>query len=147
MIWQQEDEVLRNPESTDWQKYSVNAARAARQANMNSQDAIRRAEDLSDKTAFGQYQVTKPKLYEKYKDRVEKTLADIRSKGMNAPREAIMARLIGDDMLAGKLKPDSAKPAGAKRAVTPGARSDVNSSSGRMTEAEKRAKRLENVRI
>lgn len=146
-IWQQEEDVLRNPESSDWQKYAVNAARSSRQANANSMDALRRAEDLSDKTAFGLYQSTKPKLYEKYKDRVEQKLTEIRKQGMNVPREAIMARLIGDDMLSGKLKTAATKPGSVKRAALPSTRSDVSPSTGRMTEAEKREKRLENVRI
>ena len=148
ILWTQEEETLRNPEATDWQKYAIQANRAARSANANSQNALQRAEDLADKTQFAAVASTKPKLYAAYKDRVEDMLKDLRSRGNNAPREKLLAILVGEDMLSGKLKPSKSggtKPAAAPRAS---ARSDVASSgSGRMSEHDKRAKRLENVRI
>ena len=148
-IWQQEEEVLRNPEATDWQKYAVSAARSSRAANLNSQNALQRAEDLADRSSFNQLKITKPKTFEKYEPRVEKMLTDLRARGSNAPREKLLAILLGEDMLAGNLKTTegkSTKTGGARRAP-PSARSDVSSSGSRMSDAEKRAKRLENVRI
>ena len=150
VIYQQEEEALRNPETSDWQKYAIQSARSARMAQANSRDALQRAEDLADRTRFEQFKLTKPKLYEAYADRVEETLKDIRAKGNNAPREELLALLMGRDLRDGKLKPAAAKApkGGAPRAQTPGARSDVRASgSGGLSEAEKRAKRLENVRI
>jgi hypothetical protein len=147
LLWQQEEETLRNPEATDWQKYAVQANRSARMAQANSQNALQRAEDLADKTQFAALAATKPKLYAAYKDRVEEKLKDLRAKGNNAPREGLLALMVGEDMLAGKIKTakGAAKPAAAPRAS---ARSDVQSSgTGRLSDAEKRAKRLENVRI
>lgn len=148
---EQEDAILRNPESTDWQRYAVQSARDARMANTNSQAAIREARDLADRSAFERIASTKPKTHAAYKDKVEDLLKKIRSNGNDAPREELLAILVGRDMLAGKLKSTEksvSKTGGAKRGTTPGARSDVSSSGGgRLSEAEKRAKRLENVRI
>ena len=149
-VWQQEEEVLRNPESTDWQRYAVQANRQARLANSNSQNALRRAEDMADVAKFEQLAVTKPKLFNEYKDRVEAELTRLRANGSNAPREELLALLVGRDLRDGKLKPSAAstKKTGAGRGTTPGVRSDVNTSGGtRMSDAEKRAKRLENIRI
>ena len=113
---------------------------------------MRRAEDLADLTKFEQLAVTKPKLFGAYKDRVEAELTKLRSNGSNAPRDELLALLIGRDMRDGKLKTSSSgsatKKVGAGRGTTPNARSDVPpSGGGRLTDAEKRAKRLENVRI
>ena len=150
-VWQQEEDVLRNPDSTDWQKYAIQANRQARAANFNSQNALRRAEDLADLTKFEQLAVAKPKMFNAYKDKVEAELSRLRANGNNAPREELLALLIGRDLRDGKLKAGSSTPpkkGGAGRGTTPGARSDVQSSgTGRLTDAEKRAKRLENIRI
>ena len=150
-VWQQEEDVLRNPESSDWQKYAIQANRQARLANSNSQNALRRAEDLADLTKFEQLAIQKPKMFNAYKDKVEAELTRLRANGNNAPREELLALLIGRDLRDGKLKAGSSTPpkkGGAGRGTTPGARSDVASTgSGRMTESEKRAKRLENIRI
>jgi hypothetical protein len=147
VVWEQEEAALKDPALEPWQRYAIGANRAARQAQATSQNAIQRAEDLSDRTKFEQIGVTKPKLFEAYKDRVETMLTELRSRGNNAPREKLLAILVGEDMLNGKLKSSSAKPQTKGRVSTPGARSDVSSSGGRMTEAQKREKRLENMRI
>ena len=150
VIFQQEEEALRNPETSDWQRYAIQSARQARAANANSRDALMRAEDLADRTRFEQIKLTKPKLYETYADRVEDMLKQVRANGNNAPREKLLALIMGEDLLNGKLKPATAKApkGGAPRASTPGARSDVRASGeGGLTEAQKRVKRLENVRI
>ena len=150
-IWEQEEAVLRNAESTDWQKYAVQANRAARSANSNSQNALRRAEDLADRTKFESLAAAKPKMFAAYKERVEEELTRLRANGSNAPREELLALLVGRDLRDGKLKTSSVsstKKPGASRGAPPSARSDVPSSGGsRLSEAEKRMKRLENVRI
>src|SRR5512133_454907 len=71
VLWQQEEDALKNPELQDWQRYSINANRSARQANANAQQAVRQAEDLSDRTAFNAIAAEKPKLHAAYKERVE----------------------------------------------------------------------------
>lgn len=148
VLWQQEEEVLRNPESTDWQRYAVNATRASRAAQAEARAANVRAEDLADRTAFAALASTKPKLYDAYKDRVEAKLQELRAQGRNVNREGILKVLIGEDMLEGKLKIGGAttKPNGGAPRATP--RSDVAPrKDGGMSEAEKRARRLENIRI
>ena len=148
VLWQQEEEALRNPDATDWQKYAINANRASRQANATSQSALASAQDLADRTSFAAIAATKPKLFAAYKDRVEDRLKEARAQGNNPSRENILRFIVGEDMLSGKLKSTdtkAAKPVAASRANV---RSDVSTSSGgRMTDQEKRAKRLENIRI
>jgi hypothetical protein len=147
VLWQQEEETLRNPEATDWQKYAINANRSARQANANSQNALQSAQDLADRTSFAAIAATKPKLFAAYKDRVEEKLKEARANGNNPSRENILRFIVGEDMLSGKIKSmdtKAAKPAAATRANV---RSDVSATGWRMSEQEKRAKRLENVRI
>jgi len=149
-IWEQEEAVLKNPEASDWQRYAIQANRSARAAQISSQNALQRSEDMADRAAFSQLAATKPKLHAAYKDRVETMLTEMRARGANAPREKLLAILVGEDMLSGKLKSSgerSTNKGGAARTPTPNARSDVSSSGGRMSEAEKRARRLENVRI
>ena len=148
LIWQQEEDALRNPEATDWQKYAINANRSARAAQAASQTALQRAEDMSDKTAFAAIAATKPKLYAAYKDRVEEELTAARSRGHNPSRENILQFMVGKDMLAGKVKAVDAKPAKSSAAPRANVRSDVSSSGGgRLSDHEKREKRLENIRI
>jgi hypothetical protein len=150
LIWKQEDEVLRNPDAEPWQKYAVQSARQARSAEANSRNAMARAEDLVDKSNFDRIRSEKPKLYERYKDKVETMLTELHTSGRTAPREKLLAILVGEDMLNGKLKTSETRTttAPARRASTAGVRSDVSSAStGRLSESEKREKRLENVRI
>jgi hypothetical protein len=149
-LWEQEEKILRSPEADEWQKYAVKSARDSRLATMTSQNALRQAEDIADRSTFDLIKADKPKLYEQYKDRVEERLAALRREGNNAPRKNILAFLVGEDMVAGKLK-TTEKPAkakgGAERGRTPGVRSNVNATSSRLSESEKRAKRLDGVRI
>lgn len=148
VLWQQEEDVLRNPEADQWQRYAVTANRAARAATTTSQAALQRAEDLADRSQFAALATTKPKLYERYKDKVEAKLVELRKEGRNVNREGILKVMLGEDMLSGNLKSADAKPkpsGGASRAARPS--SDVPRSGGRMSEDEARTKRLENVRI
>lgn len=148
VLWQQEEDTLRNPEATDWQKYAIQANRSARMANTNSQNALQRAEDLADRTSFAAVGASKPKLYAAYKDRVEDMLKELRTRGNNAPREKLLAILVGEDMLSGKLKSSEGKATRPASPARASARSDVSAASGtRLSDSEKRARRLENVRI
>lgn len=148
VLWEQEEATLKNPEATDWQRYAIQANRNARSAQQASQNALQRSEDMADRTSFAAIASTKPKLYAAYKDRVEDRLTELRAKGNNAPREALLALLVGQDMLAGKVKASTAKTTKPVAATRASARSDVSASGGgRMSDHEKRAKRLENIRI
>lgn len=149
-LWQQEEQVLNDPNADDWQKYSVNAARQARHAQASAQNALHRAEDLSDKTSFDAFKVTRPKLYEKYAPRVEEMLKEVRGNGGNASREKLLAFLVGQDTLKGELKTKDAtnvRKVSSTRGQPSNVRSDIPSSGGKLSPAEARAKRLENVRI
>ena len=149
----QEDDILRNPEASDWQKYAVQSARDARSAAQSSQAALREARDFKDIADFSKLESSQPKTFAAYKDKVEKMLTDMRAKGQDAPRQELYKYLVGQDLVNGKLKTSTAKSSASKtggvnRGSTPGARSDVSSKdSGKLSESEKRAKRLENVRI
>lgn len=148
VLWQQEEDTLRNPEANDWQKYAIQANRAARKAETNAQTALQRGEDLFDRTSFAAVAASKPKLYAAYKDRVEDMLKELRSRGNNAPREKLLAILVGEDMLSGKLKSSEVKATRTAAPARASARSDVSASgSSRMSDAEKREKRLDNIRI
>jgi len=148
-LWEQEEAVLKDPAADAWQKYSVQSARDARAALAESRNATRQAQDAADKAEFERVASMKPKTFAAYKDKVEETLTNMRKNGNNAPRKDLMAFLVGRDMLEGKLKAETktTKPAGDSRGKTPGARTDVSSSGSKLSEAEKREKRLENVRI
>ena len=146
-IWEQEEAILKDPNSTDWQKYAVTSARDARIANANSRQAMREMEDQKDLSKFLALATTNPKVYAKYKDRVEETLKQVRANGNNVPREKLLALHLGEDMLAGKIKSPPTKKSPSNRQLPPGARSDTPLKGGRLTDAERVAKRLENVRI
>jgi len=148
---EQEDAVLSDPNSDQWQKYAVLSARDAREAKNLAQQTLRDAHDIKDQAEFNAIAATQPKTVERYKDRVESMLKELRAKGQNAPRKQLLALVVGQDLIEGKLKSSSAKPAakpgGVARGKTPGVRSDVSGNAGGRSEAEKRAKRLENVII
>lgn len=142
----QEDAALANPELDSWQRYAIMANRSARSADERAQHALRSAEDLADRTRFEQIRITKPKVFAAYEGRVEALLKEHRSQGRNPPRDGLLKLLLGEDALNGKIKAEEktpTKPSGARRGLTPGARSDVSASSGRLSEAEKRTRRLE----
>lgn len=146
VLFQQEEEALRNPELQDWQRYAINANRSARGAAATAQSALQRAEDLADRSTFAALATTKPKLYSAYKDKVEAAVTEARGRGQNPRREDVLNYLVGKDMVSGTIKStktESTRPAAPRAAI----RSDVSASGTRMSEEQKREKRLENVRI
>lgn len=149
LLWQQEEEALRNPETSDWQRYSINSARAARAAAAEARQANQRTEDMADRAEFAELAADNPALYKAFKDKVEQRLKDIRARGGNAPRRGILQVLIGEAALAGNLKEVIGGKPAPKAPRRPAPRSDVSAgqSGARLSEAERIAKRLENVRI
>lgn len=129
----------------EWQ---INSNRTIRATNRDSKAALQQAQDLQDRTAFERLEVTHPKVYKRYAQRVDAAVADMRAKGQTpAPRAAILRLMIGDDLLSGKVAPKKKAPP-VERGRTPGVRSDVRGNGkGAMTEHEKRKARLQNVRI
>jgi hypothetical protein len=137
----EEERKLRDPNTSDLEKWQIQSNRALRASQHQSQQALFQAQDMADKTAYTTKGITNP-IYSKYADRVESELAKARANNSNVPREVILQLLIGRDMLAGQFK---AKPAAApvSRGKPNAARSDV-SRRGSQSEHDKRRARLEN---
>lgn len=151
-LFEREESRLKDEKTTDLERWQIAANRKLRENTNSSTAALFQAQDISDKTSFRQLEVTKPALFKRYATRVEEELGKMRKTGGNAPREAILRFLIGNDAMEGKLAPkkkaSAAEPgAGAiNRGKLPGARSDVRGKTT-MSEHEKRRARLENVQI
>ena len=151
-LWQQEEAYLKDPNGKEEVKYAIRASRDAREAKQESLNARAEAKDLHDKSVFERIAYDKPKTFEKYKDRVEEKLREIRKNGGNVERKIILQLLIGQDHLDGKLKATETKTkpknGGASRGTTPGARSNVSSTGkGGLSPYEKAMKRLEGKKI
>lgn len=92
-------------------------------------------------------------VYARYKDKVEQRLNEMRAQGRgNAPREAILKFLIGEDALSGKTAKTSSKQkdeAAARvtkaRGEPIGARSDARAGSGGKSKLKDLEKRLTDV--
>lgn len=143
------------PDSIAWAEWQIRSNRAMRESRRDSQQALAEAREIADKTSFDRLELTKPKLFKAYADRVEKTVAELRSKGQAVPpRAALLRFFLGDDMVNGKIKQRPAKAAAdaqapqqrVDRGRLPGARSDVRSR-GPQSEHAKRIARLENQPI
>jgi len=144
----EEEAKLRDANTSDLEKWQIQSNRALRQSQAQSQQALARAEDLSDKAAYTQKSIKNP-IYEKYADRVEDKLTKARAAGINTSREVILQLMIGEDVVAGKFTAKSAASTGTKtiaRGKSPGARSDTPAR-GRMSDREKRAARLQDTII
>lgn len=146
----EEDKRLADKDATDLERWQINANRELRAGRSQSQAALMQAQDLADSTKFGNLAITKPGIHKRYAERVETELQKMRANGQNAPREAILRFLIGNDAMEGKLgakKKPAADPVARvsddKRGKTPGARSDVSAKT-KQTEHQKRMARLEN---
>jgi hypothetical protein len=106
--------------------------------------------DLADKSSFDMQCATQP-LWKKYSGEVEKRLADLRKQGQSAPREAILKFILGEKLLTGGGKARTRQAQQGQRRIQrqQGAdappRSDTGGGRRQLSEAEKRAKRLENV--
>ena len=135
-----------------WLRWQIGQSRENRATKRTAMDALTRATDIADKSDFDRLEITKPKTYKTYKDRVEKAIADARAGGQtNIPsRSVILKLMIGDDIMNNKIKPKTAKaatdgeaaPARVERTRLPATRSDV---SGRAAQSE-RTKRMERLK-
>ena len=135
-----------------WTKWKITQDRAMRAVTQNSTRALSAAEDIRDQTAFDRLEITNPTVYKRYSQRVETAMADMRAKGQNAPRAAVLRLLIGDDIMNGKIKagPGKKTPVAepsktVDRGRTPGARSDVTRGAGSLTERQKRYDRIKDI--
>ena len=142
-------------DDTSWLEWQINSNRTLRENRRESQNALRAAQDLADRTEFGRLEITKPKVYRMYSERVEKTISDMRSRGEVIPPRMVLLRVfMGDDLLSGKLKPKQAKTAATPAATpqvprgrSPNVRSDVTGKANSGSDHEKRRARLANVII
>lgn len=151
-LFEQEEARLRDPEVPEVEKWQIKSNRTLRANTRAANQALTTAADMRDRSDFDRLAVTNPKVHKLYADKVEKALSDMRSKGQDAPRLALLRFMIGNDVMEGKLK-SATKPKMAaaqastvNRGRTPGARSDV-AARGKQTESQARRARLENVNI
>jgi len=107
-------------------------------------------QESSDKTSFQSLCATDARA-KKYADEVETRLLELRRQGQNAQREVILKYLLGEKLLQQSAKATSQQRKqgeqriARQRGSNPPPRSDTRAGRQAETEAEKRAKRLENV--
>lgn len=152
LLFEQEEAKLRNTDVSETEKWQIRSNRTLRANTRAANDALNTAADMRDRNEFDRLQVSNPKVHKLYDAKVEKALADMRAKGQNAPRLALLRFMIGNDVMEGKLKSTpktaaaNAKTSTVDRGKPPGARSDV-AGKGKATERQKRVARLENVAL
>jgi hypothetical protein len=147
--FQREEERLRNPETTEMERWQIQANRTLRDTQRQAQQAMFQAQDLSDRTRFESKIATDPRRA-KYAERVEEEIQKARSRGqMNASREDAYYWMLGKDIADGKLKPKakaSATP-NVNRGKPAGVRSDVQGRGRPSSDRDKLRARLENTNI
>lgn len=146
--FQREEERLRAPDTTEMERWQIEANRALRQTRMEATRARMEAADMMDRTRFESKFNSDPRRA-KYADRVEEAITQERAQGRSASREAVYFYMLGKDIADGKLKPKArakTPAADVPRGRAPSARSDVPSRRGN-TEQDKRRARLENMNI
>ena len=144
----EEERKLRDPNTSELEKWQINSNRALRSSAAQSQQALFQAQDMADKTTYQVKAASNP-LYSKYEKRVDEELAKARQSGANPTREFILDILVGRDMRMGNFKSAPAVAGKGKvisRGKPTGARSDTPSRGG-TSEREKRAARLANIQI
>ncbi len=156
-VFEQEERQLQdarasgNADTLRWTEWQVNNNRIIRQSKQESSAALSEARDLADRAAFDRKAASNPRMA-KYADKVEEAVAKLRSSGQaTAPRAEIAAYLIGKDLMDGKFKPKTAKPAATpnapnvhsiNRGRSPNVRTDVSGRGGAGSEHQKRTERL-----
>jgi hypothetical protein len=155
-LFEAEEARLRDTEVPDIEKWQIRSNRTLRANTQAANRAMSTAADMQDQSAFARLEISNPKVFKLYSTKVEKALADMRAKGQDAPRLALLRFLIGNDVIEGNLKSSTGKKAaaatagkqaaGVDRGRSPGARSDV-SGKGKTSEHDKRKERLRNVPI
>lgn len=145
-LWEKEEATLKKVDPNSWEAYNINVARSNRANQKAIAELKMQGADREDRHAFEQLRLDKPKIYEAYKDEVEKRYASLLATGHVVPRMMICDNILGEALRTGKLKTKPAPP--VKRGETPRARSDIprQQSPGRNS-PEAVAKRLENISI
>jgi hypothetical protein len=147
--FQREEEKLRNPETTELERWQIQSNRTLREAKAEARQARLEAADMIDRTRFESKNSTDPRRA-KYAERVEEAIQQERAQGRNASREAVYFYMLGKDIAEGKLKA-RAKPASktpdVPRGRSPGVRSDVQGRGRPTSDRDKLRARLENQNI
>jgi len=146
--FQREEERLRAADTSEMERWQIQANRTLRQTQLEAQRARMEASDLMDRTRFESKFNSDPRRA-KYADRVEDAIAQERAQGRSVSRESVYYYMLGKDIADGKLKAKAkakVPAADVPRGRTPNARSDVSNRRGN-TEQDKRRARLENLNI
>lgn len=114
------------------QSWTKNVERTLQQNLFSQQDAL-------DQTRY-ELKASQNTIYKKYQGKVEEELTKLRRNGSNAPRETILAYLVGQEALSGQLKAPKPK---AATTTTPAMKSTVKPSKSEPTLKE----RLANIRL
>lgn len=146
--YEAEEARLRDPNTTDIERWQIQSNRTLRQSQQAAQAALFQAQDLRDQTLF-EAKISSDPHRARYRERVEAAVQEERRAGRNASREAVYYYMLGKDIADGKLKPKAkakAPAADVPRGKTPGVRSNVPPARGQ-TEHQKRTARLADVNI
>jgi hypothetical protein len=144
--WEREEAILRDPNSTAEQKWTVGANRRIRQTEALAQQSYAQSYDMSDKAAFSALCLSDP-MAKRYETRVEEELKRARAAGQNPSREAVYTYMIGNDTREARKKKAAQSAPVVNRGKTPGVKSDVSGRGAALTEHQKRVQRLENQQI
>lgn len=126
-----------SPEQMYWLQFKIDTDRRARKTERTLSQVAIDSKDAADQIAFRQLEQSKPNFYKRYAPRVEQLAAEYRAKGQIIPREVILKMLVGDDMVTGKIKPKTSRPAATgedgkvNRGQPQQVRSDVQAKGGR----------------
>ena len=144
---QREEERLRNPDTTELERWQIQANRQLRESRNEARQARLEAADMVDRTRFESKMNSDPRRA-KYAERVEEAINQERAQGRNASRESVYFYMLGKDIAEGKLKakPKTTKAPDVPRGKSAGVRSDVPARSGR-SDQDKRRERLANTNI
>lgn len=143
-----EEARLRDPNTTDIERWQIQSNRTLRQTQQAAQTALFQAQDMRDQALFESKIASDPHRA-RYRDRVETAIQEERRAGRNASREAVYYYMLGKDIADGKLKAKAkakAPAADVPRGKSPGVRSNVPPARGQ-TEHQKRTARLADVNI
>lgn len=124
--------------------------KALRASDQRNNAIVFQMQDTADKAAYDAKAVN-DKRYAKYSDAVEKKLTEVRSKGQNIQREALLYYVIGERVVKGgpsAAKPQKRAAAGrVERQQVRGSERRSDASGDRGSRGSSAAKRLEGVRI
>ncbi len=146
--YQREEERLRSSETSDMERWQIQANRTLRATQAEARQAMFQAQDMSDRTRF-EAKINSDPRRAKYTERVEEEIGKARARGQQASREDVYYWMLGKDIADGKLKakPKASSAPAVPRGKTPGVRSDVQGRGRPSSDRDKLRARLENQNI